>query len=37
LAVEDGKPRKAEACTAEYNIITQVELVINDEESSIIV
>src|SRR5215469_2402076 len=37
LAVGDGKPKKAEACSTEYNIITQVELVINDKETSIIV
>src|SRR5215469_11790045 len=37
LAVGDGKPRKAEACSTEYNIFTQVELVINDKETSIIV
>jgi diphthamide biosynthesis methyltransferase len=37
LAVGDGKPRKAETCSTEYNIITQVELVINDKETSIIV
>jgi hypothetical protein len=37
LADGDGMPKKAEACSVEYNIITEVELMINDKETSIIV
>lgn len=35
--IGDGKPGKSEACSTQYDIITQVDLVINDIETSIIV